>query len=113
MATITGTINPDILNGTEDDDVIYGLDGDDTLNGLGGDDYLHGGLGADTMAGGIGNDDFVIDSFVDVVIENPDGGEDQVYSVLSYTLGANVEDLVLLPGFFSYNGTGNELDNHL
>lgn len=73
---------------------------------------LSGGNGADTMIGGAGNDTYVIDNFGDVVTENGNEGVDTVQAGLTYTLGANIENLILT-GTGAINGTGNALDNIL
>ena len=54
---------------------------------------LDGGAGNDTMAGGAGNDTYVVDAAGDVVTEAASAGTDTVQSRISYTLGANVENL--------------------
>jgi Ca2+-binding RTX toxin-like protein len=73
---------------------------------------LNGGLGADSMAGGAGNDIYVIENVGDSVVENADEGLDTVQSALSYTLGANLENLTLT-GSGLVDGVGNSLDNTL
>jgi Ca2+-binding RTX toxin-like protein len=113
--TITGNANNNTLNGTAGNDVIAGLGGNDTLNGLGGADLLDGGTGTDTMAGGTGNDIYIVDDNtapgVDTVTEQAGQGIDTVQTaVASYTLGANVENLVYT-GTGAFTGAGNGLDN--
>ncbi|MBD8066998.1 hypothetical protein IC608_16120 [Devosia sp. PTR5] len=98
--------------GTDADDVLVGGRWNDVLVGNGGNDTLDGGAGADYMVGGDGNDIYVIDNAGDAVVELPGGGTDLVRTSLSYTLGANVEDLTLL-GDAAVSATGNELDNRL
>jgi len=112
MATITATALADILNGTAAADTINGLGGNDSLIGGAGNDTLNGGAGNDSMAGGAGNDTYVVDSATDIVIETPNGGVDTVRSSVTYTLGANVERLILT-GAAAINGTGNALSNLL
>ena len=80
------------------------------LTGNSGDNVLDGGVGADTMIGGLGNDTYIVDNPGDVVIENPNEGIDTVQSSITYTLGANIENLTLT-GIASINGTGNSLNN--
>lgn len=109
---ILGTEGNDTLVGAGGDDIIQGLAGDDVLQGLAGNDLLDGGVGVDSMAGGLGNDAFVVDVAGDVVTEGLNQGTDTVYSGITYTLGANVENLVLTDTGV-LNGTGNSLNNSL
>lgn len=83
---------------------------DKKLLGTAIDDTLDGGKGADSMAGLAGNDIYVVDNAKDLVIEELNSGTDTVQSSVSYTLGANVENLTLT-GKAKANGTGNDLDN--
>jgi len=109
--TLTGSDN---INGTgnELDNVLIGNSGNNILDGGAGNDYIDGGLGDDISAGGLGNDTYIVDNVGDTVIENTLEGIDAVQTSISYTLGANVENLILT-GSDNINGTGNELDNIL
>ncbi|MFO1088342.1 MAG: CAP domain-containing protein [Hyphomicrobiales bacterium] len=98
--TLTGK---SAINGT-------GNDLDNTIVGTAAANVLDGGAGADTMRGGAGNDTYIVDSSNDVVIELAKGGIDTVRASASFTLGANVENLVLT-GSEDINGTGNALAN--
>ena len=111
MAKIEGNGNKNTLVGTAASDHILGYGGNDILKGLGGHDTLDGGTGADTMYGGAGDDTYYVDNAGDVAVEGVGGGHDTVVSSVSYTLGAEVEILVLEAGAGSINGTGNSLDN--
>ena len=71
---------------------------------------LDGGTGTDTMSGGAGNDTYVVDAPATSVTELAGEGTDTVQSSVTYTLGANVENLTLT-GTAAINGTGNTLDN--
>lgn len=84
--------------------------GQDTLSGLRGSDVLDGAIGADTMIGGQGNDTYHVDDAGDTVVENASEGRDTVLSSISYTLGANIENLILT-GTADLAGTGNHLNN--
>ncbi|MCA3162677.1 MAG: VCBS repeat-containing protein, partial [Burkholderiales bacterium] len=107
-----GTANADTYDGLGGNDVIFGLGGNDVLSGGAGDDTLDGGTGIDTLTGGGGNDSYVVDNIADQVIEQADGDIDSVSSSVSYTLGANVENLTLA-GTTPLVGTGNDLNNIL
>jgi Ca2+-binding RTX toxin-like protein len=84
----------------------------DTLLGNGGSNRLDGGAGADIMTGGLGNDTYGIDNAGDSVTEAFNAGVDQVESSITYTLGNNLENLVLL-GAANINGSGNFSDNRI
>ena len=64
------------------------------------------------MTGGNGDDTYVVDSPGDKVTEGSTAlaGHDTVEGKITYTLGANVEDLDLSAGG-AINGTGNALAN--
>jgi len=94
------------------DNRLVGNSSANTLLGGGGNDFLDGGAGADKLTGGSGNDVYVVDHASDSVTESSADGIDQVQSSLAYTLGANLEAL-LLTGSGAINGTGNALDNLL
>ncbi len=109
--TLNGGSGDDMLYGGEGNDVLKGGEGNDRLEGGEGNDTLDGGTGADTMRGGTGNDVYYIDSSADVVKEDTNDGTDTVRSLISsYTLGGNVENLVLA-GTGGQTGIGNELNN--
>ena len=101
----------DLVTFVKGNDSLYGGSGNDTLYGGGGNDLLDGGTGNDALYGGTGNDTYIVNTAGDGVSENANEGIDQVNSSTSYTLTANVENL-LLTGT-AYRGTGNELDNQI
>ncbi|MEK7787030.1 MAG: putative Ig domain-containing protein, partial [Chloroflexota bacterium] len=83
------------------------------LIGNSGANLLDGKAGADTMTGGAGDDLYLVDHISDTVVEQAgEGTLDSVTSSVSYSLSANVENLVLT-GAAAINATGNELDNVL
>jgi serralysin len=95
----------------------FNLTGNSLNNALTGNadnNTLDGGTGADTLDGGAGNDTYIVDNVGDVVIERGTSASeiDTVNSTISYTLGANVENLNLL-GVGDINGTGNALNNRI
>ncbi len=101
----------DTVDGGSGDNTLAGGAGNDSLVAGGGNDSLDGGSGADSMAGGAGNDIYVVDNAADVVTEAAGGGTDTVQAGIAYTLGANLEALVLVGT--AHVGQGNELDNSL
>jgi Ca2+-binding RTX toxin-like protein len=105
---INGTEGPDTIVGGAGNDTINGLGGNDMLFGNGGNDSLHGGLGADTLDGGVGDDTYYGDT--GDVIANDAGGIDTVNAVVSWTLGATLENLRLI-GTASITANGNNLNN--
>jgi Ca2+-binding RTX toxin-like protein len=123
----TGNERANLIRGGVGDDSLAGGAGADRLVGLGGNDTLDGGSGADRMEGGAGNDTYLVERVAsadgvlpgDVVFEGATvaadtGGTDTVQSTVSYTLGLNVENLVLLNGIsLNSSGTGNAGNNTL
>ncbi len=77
-----------------------------TLIGNSGDNILDGGAAPDIMIGGAGNDTYIVDTILDVVTEYANQGTDLVMSSVTYTLGANLENLTLT-GTADINATGN------
>jgi len=89
------------------------LTGTGDLSGTGNalDNLLTGNSGANVLTGGAGNDTYVVGQAGDVVVEAAGQGTDTVRSSISYTLGADVENLVLLAG--AGTASGNALNNQL
>ena len=110
--TGTGNTLANRLSANDLGDSLNGGSGNDTLLGGAGNDVLNGSLGADSMAGGAGNDTYLVDNLADLVLELPGGGADMVRSSVSFTLGADLESLVL-SGTAAINGFGNGLANSL
>ncbi|GEO16228.1 cadherin domain-containing protein [Microvirga aerophila] len=81
-----------------------------TITGNAGNNVLDGGEGADILRGGDGHDIYVVDHLGDTVLEAYGQGEDTVQSSVDFTLGADLESLVLT-GAANINGTGNTLAN--
>ena len=118
---IIGNAGSNILDGLAGNDSLNGGDGSDTLNGGLGADTLDGGTGADSLIGGDGADIYFVDDIGDSVTEDSAlaaGGIDLVNSkAASFTLSANVENLILLTVSTTdltqnnINAAGNELNN--
>jgi Ca2+-binding RTX toxin-like protein len=137
--TLDGSSSDDTIAGLGGNDIIYGWQGDDDLNGGDGDDYLYGentfslgsyeytgndlliggagndhlygGAGTDVMRGGAGDDEYGVNETSDVVEELPGEGRDGVSATISYTLGANLENLLISGD--SLVGMGNDSDNDI
>jgi len=89
--------------GNSKDNILTGNKVNNTLDGLG---------GADTMLGGTGDDTYVVDNVADAVTELANEGTDTVQTSISYTLGENLENLVLI-GRGNIDGTGNSSNNRI
>lgn len=111
--TTGGSSVRSIMNGMAGNDTITGGTGNDTLDGGAGNDILDGGAGADSMSGGLGGDTYVVDSVSDTVSETSTVVTeiDTVKSAVDFTLGANLEKLILTAA--GHTGTGNALNNTL
>jgi len=81
-----------------------------TIIGNAANNVLSGGAGSDTLAGGKGDDIYDVDSTGDRAQEAANEGYDRVRASVSFTLGANLEELSLT-GTAAINGTGNALAN--
>ncbi|WP_459993440.1 calcium-binding protein, partial [Methylosoma difficile] len=103
-STATGNSLNNVLTGNAAVNTLSGLDGNDTLDGK---------AGADIMTGGLGKDSYFVDDLGDQVIETSTALEDDlVTSSVTFTLGANVENLTLT-GRANLKGTGNSQQNTL
>lgn len=104
----------DAMNATGNalDNHLDGNSAANTLTGGAGNDWLNGAGGADTLVGGTGNDVYYVDNATDMVTELAGEGTDTVFSSIDYTLGAHVEELVLI-GDTAVTATGNALNNLL
>ena len=89
------------------------LTGAGAINGTGNslNNTLTGNSVANVLTGGTGNDTYVVGTG-DTVVENASEGTDLVQSDVTWTLGANIENLTLT-GNANINGTGNGSANVL
>ncbi|MEI7473899.1 MAG: calcium-binding protein [bacterium] len=106
----SGNESSNTINGNDGNNSINGGDGNDVIYGGAGNDTLDGGAGIDKLYGGTGNDTYYIDSLSDVITEYANQGIDTVASSISYTLGANLENIILI-GSNNINATGNAGNN--
>ena len=99
-------VTPINLTGNELRNLIYGNNGSNTLDGK---------AGADTLAGLGGNDTYFVDNSADVISEAIGGGNDRVFTSVSYTLSAasEVENLSTTSDVAAtaINLTGNQFNN--
>jgi Ca2+-binding RTX toxin-like protein len=110
--TGTGNAEANTIFGFTGAETLNGAGGDDDLRGEAGDDILDGGAGADAMQGGAGDDAYTVDDAGDTAVENADEGTDSVTASVSFTLGANLENLTLAGQAADHlSGTGNALAN--
>jgi Ca2+-binding RTX toxin-like protein len=107
-----GNDSENLIIGGNDNDLLNGGLGSDTLSGGSGNDIFVGGDGdANTMIGGTGNDIYFVSVLGDSVVEADGEGTDQVRTAIaSYTLNANIEQLIYI-GSGDFNGAGNDSDN--
>ena len=102
--TGNGNALANMLNGTAGKNSLNGDAGNDTLQGGFGNDTLNGGAGADSLVGGAGDDLYLVDDAGDSVVELGAEGTDTVQSAVTYSLGADVENLTLT-GVIAVNGS--------
>jgi Ca2+-binding RTX toxin-like protein len=106
-STATGDDAANTLSGGDGRDQLSGFGGNDSLVGGAGDDVLNGGAGADTLNGGPGDDSYIVTAG-DVLSDS--GGIDTVHTDVSWTLGAEFENLTMT-GTASISVQGNNLNN--
>jgi Ca2+-binding RTX toxin-like protein len=115
QASLTWTLGANLekllLNGTA---AINGAGNtlNNTITGNTGNNVLDGAAGNDSLVGGAGDDTYSVDAAGDSVTEQASQGTDTVQASLAWTLGANLEHL-LLTGTMAIHGTGNALNNLL
>jgi len=111
--SIVGGFGNDSILGGGGNDSISGGDDNDTIYGGSGDDSLDGGAGTNLLSGEKGNDVYYVNANARSTIkEEYNGGTDSVYvsGVSSYTLGKEIEKLVLQSSSAAML-QGNELNN--
>ena len=120
-AGVAGKLDPNVENLTFTGTGNFTASGNNLSNvitgGAGADKLTDGkndvGQNPDTLIGGAGNDTYTVTNAGDVIVELAGGGSDTVdTTLLSYALGANLEDLTF-SGTGNFTGTGNNLANDL
>lgn len=101
--TLTGTAN---LDGAGNSLV-------NIITGNAGNNRLDGGAGADSLAGGSGDDTYLIDNIGDTVREFSGQGNDLVLSSVSFGLGNQYIEYLILTGTADLSATGNAVANNL
>ncbi|MGM9488828.1 hypothetical protein [Ideonella sp. YS5] len=102
--TLTGTAAINATGNTENQNKIVGNAGANVLD--------DGGGNYDTLVGGAGDDTYILHGGIVSAIEAANGGVDTVYSSGRFTLGGELENLVLT-GTSSIAGEGNGKNNRL
>lgn len=106
------------IDDQDDNDQLFGENGNDLLHGRMANDTLNGGTGNDTMFGGSGDDIYFVDTAGEAYETTTSssgidsGGDDHVFSSVTYTLGSFIENLTLT-GTAAIKGTGNSLNNKI
>ena len=115
LGNVGSIANFENVEGGDGNDSITGNAGANILSGGGGDDVLTGGGGADRTQGGLGNDIHNVGDAGDVAVEGVNEGADTVATSVSYTLGANIENLQAanIGGADPLSLTGNGLANFI
>lgn len=98
-----------VLSGTDSLNAT-GNNAANTLVGNSAANTLDGKGANDTMLGAAGDDTYIVDHANDFIIENASEGTDIVFSSVTHTLRAEVENLTLT-GTGAINGTGNISSN--
>lgn len=111
IENLIGSLNADTLSGDNDANVLNGSGGSDTLYGRGGNDRIYGGAGNDVMIGESGDDTYYVTDAGDTVIELASLGNDTVRSSVSFNIGAQFIETLILSGGDAINGTGNSQAN--
>ena len=107
--TISSNAAINTLTGNAGNDALHGLTGNDVLHAAARATFRSTATRAPTRCMAMPATTFYIDNVLDKTIEDDrrDRGRfDIVYSTVSFTLGANVESLRMVPGSGNVNGTG-------
>ena len=103
---VNGLNGNDSIRGDAGNDTLWGGEGNDTLNGEADNDLLYGGAGDDSMVGGAGNDVYQVTDAGDVVTEASGGGDDAVFTTVSWTVtSGNIEGVYALGAGITLTGS--------
>ena len=112
VATQPPLVEPSAPDAGQGGQVLVGGSANNNLTGGAANDTLNGGGGVDLLRGGDGDDTYIVPNSLATVVENSGQGVDTVIARGNYTLGANVENLIVSDAATnSWSGTGNTLNN--
>ncbi|OAM53242.1 hypothetical protein A7981_07560 [Methylovorus sp. MM2] len=121
--TLSGGPGDNLLNnasGALSGDILYrGFEGNDTILAGAANDTLDGGTGDDSLVGGKGDDTYIIDSALDILLENPNQGTDTIvlannlgFSSISFSAFKNFENFdISTTGTVAFDVEGNASAN--
>ena len=106
--TLDGGAGNDVITGGYWNDYLFGGAGNDTI-----DDGLNLGVaGLDELTGGTGDDTYIVNMACSI-FETAGGGTDTIIAKTSFTIAANVENLILFEVSDAVDAAGNAMANRI